>query len=297
MPTVLITGAAGRVGRYLRSGVSAATAGGSEGPEGVAGRPGPRGVSSRTDLPSLGWDLRLLDREPIEGEPDAIVADIRDRAALAKAMAGVDAVVHLAGAVRPSDSFAEVLAGNIEGTYEVLTAARKASVERVVFASSNHANGFAPRVGAGDAAVRPPVVGDRPDSYYGVSKLFGEALARLFVDRYGMRIACIRIGSCFDKPTDPRMLATWLSPGDLTRLVHACLTAPDLDYAVIYGASHNARRWWDLSPSQALGYEPQDDAEVYASEILAPYGGVDPGRPDDPQGGSAAWRAGDLDRG
>jgi uronate dehydrogenase len=281
MPTVLITGAAGRVGRYLSSG----------GPR-SEGAAGPQG------LPDLGWDLRLLDREPIPGVPDAVVADIRDGAALAEAMAGVDAVVHLAGAVKPSDSFAEVLTGNIEGTYQVLTAAREASVERVVFASSNHANGFAPRAApppgsGGDSLLGPPWSGDRPDSYYGVSKLFGEALARLFVDRYAMRIACIRIGSCFDRPTDPRMLATWLSPGDAVRLVHACLTAPGLDFAMIYGVSHNSRRWWDLAPSQLLGYQPQDDAEVFASEVLAPYGGKDPGRPDDPQGGAAAWRAGD----
>jgi uronate dehydrogenase len=175
VPTVLVTGAAGRVGRYLRSG-----------------------------LPAFGWDLRLMDRAPIPDAPDAIVADIRDTGALSEAMDGVDAVVHLAGVVKPNDPFADVLAVNIGGTYEVLEAARAASVERFVFASSNHANGFAPR-GAPDAGG-----GDRPDSYYGVSKLFGEALGRLYADRYGLRVACIRIGSCFDQPTDPRMLATTL---------------------------------------------------------------------------------------
>jgi uronate dehydrogenase len=263
-PTVLITGAAGRVGRYLRAG-----------------------------LPALGWQLRLFDRLPMPEVADlpeaheAIVADIRDGPALAAALRGVSAVVHLAGVVKPADSFAEVLAGNIEGTYELLRRAQEASVERVVFASTNHVNGFAPRSAAG------PPGGDRPDSFYGVSKLFGEALGRLYADRYGMRIACLRIGSCFDRPTDPRMLATWLSPGDASRLVHACLTSPDLGYAVVYGLSANTRRWWDLAPAEALGYDPQDDAEAYAAEILAPYGGVDPGSPDDPQGGGAAWRAGD----
>jgi uronate dehydrogenase len=263
MPTVLVTGAAGRIGGYLRAG-----------------------------LPAFGWDLRLMDRLSIPDAPDAVVADIRDTAALSEAVDGVDAVVHLAGVVKPNDPFAEILAVNIEGTYEVLRAAHAASVGRFVFASSNHANGFAPRSEADG------VTGDRPDSYYGVSKLFGEALGRLYADRYGLRVACIRIGSCFDRPTDPRMLATWLSPGDVTRLVNACLTSAELHFSVVYGVSRNSRRWWDLSPSQALGYDPQDDAEAYAEKILAAYGGIDPGHPDDPQGGAAAWRSdGGIGRG
>lgn len=260
MSVVLVTGAAGRIGRYLRAG-----------------------------LPALGWDLRLLDRAPMDGHPEAIVADVRDSAALRAACEGVDAVVHLAGAVRPDDPFDEILASNLEGAYQMFEAARLAGVERVVFASSNHANGFSPL-----SAASTPGTGDRPDSYYGASKIFGEALGRLYVDRYAMRVACLRIGSCFDAPTAPRMLGSWLSPGDVVRLVDACLSSPDLRYAVVYGISRNTRRWWDLRPAEALGYEPQDDAEVYARDVLAPYGGEDPTAPDDPQGGGAAWRDKDV---
>jgi len=256
MSTVLVTGAAGRIGHYLRAG-----------------------------LPGLGWELRLLDRVPIPGERGSIVGDVTDPAALRAAVADASAVVHLAGEARTSSSFEEVLPPNIEGTYQVMEAARVAGVRRIIFASSNHVNGFAPR-----RAPVSPGVGDRPDSYYGVSKVFGEALGRFYADRYGMRVACLRIGSCTDRPTSPRMLGSWLSPGDVTRLVDACLRSPDLDYAVVYGISRNTRRWWDLGPAAALGYQPQDDAEEFAAEVLAPYGGVDPGSPEEPQGGEAGQR-------
>ena len=255
MRRILITGAAGQIGRYLRA-----------------------------RLPESGFELRLFDRVAIPEVPGAIAADVCDTAALERAMNAVSAVVHLAGAVDPSDPFDVVLSANIEGTYRVMEAARLAGVQRVVFASSNHANGFAPR-----SAAATPGAGDRPDSYYGISKLFGEALGRLYADRYGMQIACLRIGSCCDQPTNPRMLGTWLSPGDAARLVAACLSAPQLDYAVVYGISRNTRRWWDLGPAEALGYEPRDDAELYAAELLKPYGGKDPGGPDEPQGGRWAY--------
>lgn len=219
MTTVLVTGAAGRIGRYLRA-----------------------------SLPGLGFRLRLLDLEAIPDEPDAVRGDINDEEAMRKAVDGVDAVVHLAGVIHPADPFEIVLSANIAGTYRVFESARLAGVERLVFASSNHANGFTPR-----AAGSSREGGDRPDSFYGVSKLFGESLGRYYHDRYGMKVAC--------------------------------LTAPHLGYAVLYGVSRNHRRYWDLAPAEALGYEPFDDAEIYAGEILAEQGGIDPSTPDEPQGG------------
>ena len=245
MAPILITGAAGRIGSYLRAG-----------------------------LPTLGWSLRLLDAAAIDDAEGAVRADIRDGAAVESAMAGVDAVVHLAG-IPNEAGFPELLAMNIDGTYQVFDAARRAQVRRVVFASSNHVVGFAPRGDRLDAAA--PV---RPDSYYGVSKVFGEALGRLYVDRHGMKAACLRIGSCLDRPTTPRHLSTWLSPDDAVRLVHACLVSPTLTYAVVYGISANTRGWWDMGPGRRLGYEPEDDAEVFAEEILAAHGPVDRADPD-----------------
>jgi uronate dehydrogenase len=252
---VVITGAAGRMGRYLRAG-----------------------------LPAAGWKLRLLDRVPIPDADDAIVADIGDRKALDAAMADAGAVVHLAAASTSGASFEDVKVSNIDGTYAVMTAARRAGVPRVVFASSNHANGFAPR-----SVPARPGSGDRPDSYYGASKVFGEALGRMYADRYGMRVACLRIGSCMERPNKPRTLATWLSPADLVRLVAACLTSDQYCYCVVYGISGNTRRWWDLGPGEAIGYHPQDNAETFAAEILKPFGGVFPLSADCPQGGDTAW--------
>jgi uronate dehydrogenase len=247
MGRILITGAAGGVGSFL-----------------VAG------------LPGLGWQIRGFDLRP---GPDAeavdwMVGDVRDPDALDAALADVEAVVHLAG-IPHEAPFPALLSANIDGTYQVFEAARRAGVMRIVYASSNHAVGFTPRAKLVGVDVRP-----RPDTRYGLTKVFGEGLASLYVDRYGMRVACLRIGSCFARPSSVRQLSTWLSPGDAVRLVHACLSAPDLHYAVVYGISANTRGWWDLAPARALGYRPQDDAERYAPEILAEHGPLDDDDPD-----------------
>jgi uronate dehydrogenase len=242
---VLVTGAAGRVGTMLRRG-----------------------------LPALGWRLRPFDLAPLPDEPDAVVADILDPVALAAAMTGVAAVVHLAGLPREA-SWGATLSVNIDGTYQVFEAARLAGVPRVVFASSNHAVGFTPRQPWVGVDLPP-----RPDTLNGLAKCFGEALGRLYVDKYRMQVACLRIGSAFPEPTTVRQLSTWLSPGDLVRLVHASLTAPGLGYAVVYGISANTRGWWDLEPGRAIGFDPVDNAEAYAARVLAASGEPDP---DDPE--------------
>jgi len=241
---VLVTGAAGRIGRAACPGLAA-----------------------------RGWRVRGLDRRPLDGvaglADPPVVADVRDAAAVAAATAGVDAVVHLAGLATEAP-FAEILATNIDGTYQVFEAARRARVPRVVFASSNHAVGFTPRSELVGVDVPP-----RPDTYYGVSKVFGEALGRLYTDRYGLSVVCLRIGSWLDRPTTVRQLSTWLSPSDGVRLLQAALTAPDVGFAVVYGISANTRAWWDQAPARALGYRPVDDAEDYAAEILAEHGEAD----------------------
>ncbi|MGI5491709.1 NAD-dependent epimerase/dehydratase family protein [Microtetraspora malaysiensis] len=229
----------------------------------ITGAGGRIGACLRRGLPTLGHRLRLTDRTPIEDAGvDQVVGDITDPATLARAMEGVRAVVHLAGDPSTAASFESVLDANIEGTYRVFEAARLAGVERIVFASSNHAAGFTPRQECAPADT--PV---RPDSLYGVSKAYGEALGRYYADRYGMRVACLRIGSFEPRPPDARALSTWLSPGDMVRLAHACLTAPDLTYALVWGVSANSRGWLDLEPGRALGYHPCDDAEAYAAEL------------------------------
>ena len=248
---VLVTGAAGRIGTVLRGG-----------------------------LPERGWALRCLDVVPIvetrAGE-EHVVADVSDLAAMVDATQGVDAVVHLAGHVGEG-TWPVISRAGIEGTYATIEAARRAGVQRVVLASSNHATGFTPRPASGllREADAPP----RPDTYYGVWKVAMEALGSLYADRYGMDVVCLRIGSAFPEPATVRQLATWLSPDDTVSLVHAALSAPSPGFAVVWGVSANTRNWWDLTSARALGYEPKDDAEVYAEALIEAHGEPDPADPE-----------------
>lgn len=237
MKRLLVTGAAGVVGTMLRAGLD--------------------GVAEET---------RLVDLQPIEGD-EVMVGDITDLAFARRAMAGCDACVHLA-AIPVEAPFDQILHSNLRGAWTVFEAARLEGCERIVFASSNHVTGFYPITS--HVTTSDPV---RPDTYYGVSKVFGEALGSLYHDKFGLRVACIRIGSALPRPVDERHLSTWLSPGDLVRVVTACLTSPDLSFAIVYGVSRNRRGWWDLQPGWRLGYEPQDDSERYAGEVesIAPY--------------------------
>jgi uronate dehydrogenase len=222
--------------------------------------------------------LRLLDVAPLAPPPgpgeEAVTASVTDMAAVTAACAGAAAVVHLGG-IPSEDAWAPILDVNVNGTYTVFEAARRAGVPRVVFASSNHAVGFAPRDSFPVADGAAPV----PDTYYGVSKAAGEALAALYARRYDLEAICVRILSCFDRPRDPRMLATWLSPDDAGRLFEASLTAPSPGFRVAFGASANTRGWVSLAEARALGYEPKDDAEAYAAEIIAEHGEPDPADP------------------
>jgi uronate dehydrogenase len=217
-------------------------------------------------LAAAGHDVRGIDVVPTdESWADcAVVADIgSDDAALASVLAGADAVVHLAAIAGETD-FATALHTHLELTHRVLEAARSNGVRRVVYASSNHAVGFTPRATMVAVETRA-----RPDSFYGFGKAATEALCSLYHDRYGIGVACLRIGSFRDRPTSRRHLSTWLSPGDAVRLVDACLRAGSLGFAVVYGISANRRAWWDLGPARALGYDPVDDAEHWAAEIDA----------------------------
>jgi uronate dehydrogenase len=245
----------------------------------LTGAAGGLGTLMRDLLPDYGYDLRLLDLRPIEGEPDAIVADLADKDAVREAVRGVDAIIHLAG-ISLEAPFEKILKANIEGTYHVYEAAREEGVDRIVFASSNHAVGFTPRP-QGDTPLDPgaliPVdTPRRPDTFYGLSKSFGEDLAQFYWDKHGLETVSVRIGSCFPEPTSVRMLSVWMSPADGARLFHAALTAEHVGHTVVHGSSANTRLWWDLSTARALGYEPQDDSEPYAEKLIAEQGELDP---------------------
>lgn len=236
---VLITGAAGNIGRTLRA-----------------------HLRGRYAL------LRLTDIAPQEsagaGEEVATV-DIRDMAALERSMQGIDCVIHLAG-MPEEDAWDRILPLNIEGCYNVFEAARRQGVRRMVFASSNHAVGFHRRETFIDTRVEP-----RPDGRYGVSKVFGEAVGRLYADKYGMSVACMRIGSFRpdNRPSESRHLLTWISHRDMAQLAMRCVEHAGYHFVVVYGVSANLRNRWDNTPAKFLGYRPQDDAEAFAAQVLA----------------------------
>lgn len=238
--TILITGAAGFVASLMR----------------------PR-------LARPGRVLRLLDIAPIaEGEDGAerLQASVTDLAAMEVACRGVDAVIHYGG-LSVEHPWEQVLEANIHGSYVTLEAARRQGVGHVVLASSNHAIGFLPT----DRDLIPADAAPRPDTHYGVSKVAMEAIGSMYADRYGLSVTAIRIGSCLDAPSDARMLRTWLSPDDGACLLEACLRAPT-GFRVVWGASRNTRAWVSLEQGEAIGYQPQDDSETFASALLGAAG-------------------------
>ena len=237
MTRVLITGAAGGIGRVLRA-----------------------GLKGRYPVLRLGDVAPLGEAGPGE---ELVHVDIRDPLALDAAMTGIDAVVHLAG-IAEEDRWERIRDINIDGTFQVFDAARRAGVGRVVFASSNHAVGFYRRARPLDERVMV-----RPDTRYGVSKAFGEALGRLYADKHGLSVACLRIGSFRARPQGYRQLITWLSHADMVELARCCIEAPAYHFVVLYGISNNARAKWWSADARRVGYVPRDDAEAFAAEILA----------------------------
>lgn len=246
----------------------------------LTGASGIVGTLLRPRLARPGRLIRLLDvREPrpldvdCDGEEEYVPGSVTDPEVTAAACAGVDAVLHFGGQAVESD-VDDVLHRNMLGTYTVLEAAREAGVPRVVLASSNHAVGFHDRADAPDG-VLPADVEPRPDTLYGWSKAAMESVGRLYADRYGMDVICLRIGSWYAEPTTLRTLALWLSPADGARLIEACLSTSERGFRIVWGVSRNTRGWFSLAEGEAIGYHPKDDAEAYAPKLIAQYGEPD----------------------
>ncbi|SFD96593.1 uronate dehydrogenase [Sulfitobacter brevis] len=229
---ILITGAAGGIGSTLRSALHPHC--------------------------NLLRSSDIVDVQPATANEESFAFDLRDREAAMKAMEGIDIVYHFGG-IPAEDNWEAIRDVNIEGTYNIYEAARLNGVKRVIFASSNHAMGF---------HRRETIVGQdeptRPDSRYGVSKVFGEAVGRLYADKHGLETISLRIGQFRPKPTNRRMLSLWLSPADMGRLVVSCLTDRKIHFEVVYGISANKRGWYENSGNEMIGYQPQDSAEEYA---------------------------------
>ncbi|HEX2221699.1 MAG TPA: NAD(P)-dependent oxidoreductase [Candidatus Limnocylindria bacterium] len=235
------------------------------------------------------YELRALTRR--QSDFPSHVADVADYDALAPALAGVDAVVHLAASAEVDSPWDAVLSANLVGARNVLEAAQRAGTELVVFASSNHAVGMYELEGAPDIYRADKTEGEllpvsapaRPDSLYGASKVWGEALGRYYAERVGSpRVICLRIGwvsegDSYDPAGPPespdipglsvddryrRMRAMWLSHADCASLIAAALEAPaSVRFGVVYGVSGNAGRWFSLDAGlELLGWQPRDGA-------------------------------------
>ncbi|HEX4407551.1 MAG TPA: NAD(P)-dependent oxidoreductase [Xanthobacteraceae bacterium] len=236
MKSVLITGAAGGIGSRLRKLL--------------------RGVYPH---------IRISDvRTPsdLAADEEFIAAELSDMAQVQTIVAGVEGIIHLGG-FSVEGSWEVIHQSNIVGCYNLFEAAYRASVKRVVFASSNHAIGFYPR--AQKIGVNVTV---RPDSRYGVSKAFGEALGALYADKHGLRVTCLRIGHVLDAPADERRFSIWVKPEDLAELIRIGLEHPDIRYEIFYGVSDNAASFWDNSSARRFGYKPQGRAENYRGAAM-----------------------------
>jgi uronate dehydrogenase len=236
-PRLLLTGAAGNLGQVLR----------------------PR-LKTYCDV------LRVSHRKhvgPAQAGEEINVCELSDAAQVQAMMEGVSAVVHMGG-VSTEQPWAPILAGNIVGMVNLYEAARLQKVPRIVFASSNHVTGFYRQDEVVNTRMPP-----KPDGFYGLSKAFGEDLAELYWQRWGIETVSLRIGSSFPEPKDRRMLSTWLSYDDLERLVVAALTAPVVGHSIIYGMSDNQSTWWDNTPARHIGYRPQDTSDVFRAAVEA----------------------------
>lgn len=237
MKRVLMTGASGGVGGRLRSLL--------------------KPVYPELLLSDITVPPNLRPNEPF------VQADLADLDAVEKAVDGVDGIVHLGG-FSVEGPWETILQSNIVGCRNLFEAARRKGVKRVVFASSNHAVGFYPR----HRKIRHDVT-VRPDSRYGVSKAFGEAMGALYADKHDLRVLCLRIGHVLDRPADRRRLSIWLKPEDLVQLIRIGLEHPDLRYEIFYGVSLNERGFWDNSRAYRYGYRPTGRAEDFVDEALA----------------------------
>lgn len=237
MTTVLYTGGTGRMGRVIRE-----------------------GLQGRYDRVVL--FARRAPEEALFENEEVVIGDLADLDTLTDAAKGVDVIVHLGG-VADEATYEEIRTANIDGTYTVYEAARRAGVRRVVYASSNHIVGFHPA-----SEVLDETAPLRPDTYYGVSKAFGEALASLYHDKWGIESVLLRIGTFRPAPEDQRQLALWLSWPDGIELVRCSIENGPVGCQVVYGTSANTEQWWDAAAGwAAIGYQPKDDAADHAEGV------------------------------
>ncbi|THV21091.1 NAD-dependent epimerase/dehydratase family protein [Peteryoungia ipomoeae] len=237
MKRLLLTGAAGGLGRAMRPRLA-----------------GMAEILRVSDISDLG---AVADHE------EEMQCDLGDRAAVDRLVDGCDGIIHLGG-ISVEDKFSKILNANILGLHNLYEAARANGMPRILFASSNHTIGFYRQDEYLDHTMP-----QRPDGLYGVSKCFGEALARMYFEKFGQETALVRIGSCMERPTNHRMLSTWMSYDDFLSMIECIFRVPRLGCPVIWGCSDNDSRWWSNEHVSYLGWRPKDNAERFRKDIDA----------------------------
>ncbi len=232
---ILLTGAAGGLGRQLRE-----------------------RIKPWADVVVLS---DLADAGPAGEGEEVIQCDLADKAAVLKLMEGVEAVLHFGG-ISVEAPFEDINQANIIGVANLYEAVHKCGVKRVVFASSNHTMGYYKTTDLVDAEM--PL---RPDGMYGISKVFGEAMSRFYYDRFGIETVCLRIGSCFPEPKDKRMMSTYLSLDDLVEALRCSLFARRVGHTIAFGVSDNDSVWWDDRHARHLGFVPKDSSAKFAHKF------------------------------
>jgi uronate dehydrogenase len=236
---VLLTGASGNLGRVLAKG-----------------------------LAERGYTLRLTDISPFPDPlpPGAVFeqADLEDGVTILRLAEGCSTILHFGG-VSVERPFEDIIGPNLRGLFHIYEAARREGA-RVVFASSNHSIGFHERP-SDNAELLDVADAFRPDGYYGLAKAYGELMGRLYWDKHGVENVNLRIGACYERPVDRRMLSIWLSFPDLLQLAKCCIEAPRVAHAVIWGVSQNPAKYWGADHRERIGWEPQDSAEPFRAEV------------------------------
>ncbi|MDX8347518.1 NAD(P)-dependent oxidoreductase [Cognatiyoonia sp. IB215446] len=237
MKKLVLTGAAGTLGSYLREPLSKMC----------------QTLVSTDIVDHIG---------PLYPGETYVQADLADLNAVEGFAKEADMVVHF-GAIADEAPWEDILQSNIIGAYNVWEAAYRHGVKRVVYASSVHAVGMHKKTDT--IGLDAP---HRPDTYYGLAKCFSEDLASLYWDKRGIEAVCLRIFSCAPA-TNARSIGTWLSYDDMIHLVERSIDSPVVGFTIVYGISNNDRAVVDNTKAGHLGYRPKDNAEVFAKEVFA----------------------------
>ncbi|RYG76424.1 NAD(P)-dependent oxidoreductase [bacterium] len=240
----------------------------------LTGADGRIGRAVRPALLRAGHELHSTDLRtaaPLDACERWSTGNLLDSDHVDRVLEGADAVVHFGGNSN-EQPLPQILANNHQALFELYEGARRQRVKRVILASSNHAFGL-------HSTTRKLRLNDayRPDCFYGLSKVWGEALGRMYWEKHGIECVALRIGTFMNAPPrNRRELATWLGIDDLHQLVNKSLEAEAVGFAPVWGVSANTRAWVDLDETNAIGYEPKQDAEAFAADAMSASAEPDP---------------------